>query len=105
MNPIATFWFWLLILSIICFILALIFYEIYGETSNLNTSTPWWVWLLFFLGLILWIVALILYALYMDKCKRELAMAIACGEYVPPKEPVVVCTKDECMPKVVKEDC
>ena len=61
MNPFRKVWFWLLILSIIGFIISFILFERYGQTNTGNTSTPGWIWVIFILSIIFWIVALVLY--------------------------------------------
>ena len=50
-------WFWLIIVAIILFIVAVIGYEI-----NRTTTVPMWVWAVFFLSIALFLVAILVYA-------------------------------------------
>ena len=64
-------WFWVLILSIICFILFFVAYEVFFSSSGLLAAifankgiaapTPWWVWLMFLIPIILFILAVFFY--------------------------------------------
>ena len=51
-------WFWMFLIALILFIIALIGYEI-----NSANRVPMWVWVLFFLSLLLMILAFIIYAI------------------------------------------
>jgi len=104
MNPITTIWFWLLILSIIGFIIGLIGFETSGETTGNNTTTPAWIWVILILSLIFFIIAFILYIVDLAAYNRCMEIAEACGE-LPPPEPKkkIVCPKIECVENKVVE--
>lgn len=105
MNPFIKIWFWLLILSIITLIIFIIVFERYGQTNNINSSTPVWVWVIFALAVLFWIVALILYAVDVVAYKKRMEMAEACGEELPPTPPKkkIECIKTECREKKIIE--
>lgn len=67
MNVLTTAWFWVLILSIIFFIIAVIMFQRYGQVNTNATSTPGWVWALFALAFILLLIAFILFIMYIRK--------------------------------------
>ena len=104
MNPLTKIWFWLLILSIIGFIIALIGFETSGQTNTTNTSTPVWIWVVFALSLLFWIIALILYCIDVAAYHRRMEIAEACGE-LPPSKPKkkIECPKKKCVEKKVIE--
>lgn len=60
MNPLYTIWFWLLLISIILLIVAAIIFEIH--ISN-QTMSPWWIWIIFGLGITSFIASIIIYQL------------------------------------------
>jgi len=99
MNPVVKVWFWLLILSIIGFIIAIIFFETTGEVAPGVVSTPIWIWIVFAVCLILFIIAFILYIIDLGEYYHWLEIAEACGELPPPpcKKKVV------CPPKCVEK--
>ena len=104
MNPFRKLWFWLLILSIIGFIISFILFEQYGQTNTGNTSTPGWIWIIFIVSFILWIIALILYIVDVAAYHRGLEIAEACGELPPPPpKKKIECPKQECVEKKVVE--
>lgn len=102
MNPFKKVWFWLLILSIIGFIISFVLFEKYGQTNN-DTSTPGWIWVIFIISFIFWIIALILYAVDMASYHRNREIAEACGELPPPPKKKIECPKKECVEKKVVE--
>lgn len=104
MNPFTKIWFWLLILSIIGFVLTFIFFETMGQTSSGNNSTPGWIWIIFILSIIFFIVAFILYAIDLSAYHRRMEIAEACGELPPPPpKKKIECPKRECVEKRVVE--
>ncbi|CAH6419979.1 Hypothetical protein HVR_LOCUS1036 [uncultured virus] len=104
MNPFTKVWFWLLILSIIGFIISLVLYERYGQTNTGNSSTPGWIWVIFILSIIFWIVALVLYIVDVAAYHRRMEIAEACGELPPPKpKKKIECPKKECVEKKIIE--
>jgi hypothetical protein len=104
MNPFRKLWFWLLILSIIGFIIAFILFERYGQTNTGNTSTPGWIWVIFILAIIFWIVALVLYIIDVAAYNRRMEIAEACGQLPPPPpKKKIECPKQECVEKKVVE--
>lgn len=95
-TPFGTVWFWLLILSIVLFVIAFVLFETTGETNTDAESTSIWVWILLGVGLIVWTIALIWFAISQmnyHKCREQ---AIACGDIVPDPEPVIECERDKC---------
>ena len=66
MNPFYKIWFWLLIISIIGFIVFLILYEIHIVTS----TTFNWLWILFIVSAIFSIIAFILYLVDAYSCPK-----------------------------------
>jgi len=104
MNPFRKVWFWLLILSIIGFIISFILFERYGQTNTGNTSTPGWIWIIFILSVIFWIVALVLYIVDIAAYHRRMEIAEACGELPPPPpKKSIECPKKECVEKKIIE--
>lgn len=104
MNPFTKIWFWLLILSIIGFVLTFIFYETMGQTTSGNNSTPGWIWIIFILSIIFFIVAFILYAIDLAAYHRRMEIAEACGELPPsPPKKKIECPKRECVEKRIVE--
>lgn len=104
MNPFTRIWFWLLILSIIGFVLTFIFFETMGQTSSGNNSTPGWIWIIFILSIIFFIVAFILYAIDLAAYHRRMEIAEACGELPPPPpKKKIECPKRECVEKRIVE--
>ena len=117
MNPFTKIWFWLLVISIIGFIISLIFFEIMGQTAPDNDSTPAWIWIIFILSIIIFIIAFVLYAIDIAGYHRKMEIAEACGEVIPkiekkkiecPKQSTALSgcvpfTKPECIEKKVVE--
>jgi len=104
MNPFRKLWFWLLILSIIGFIISFVLFERYGETNTGNASTPGWIWIVFILSFIFWIIALVLYAIDVAAYHKRMEIAEACGELPPPPpKKKIECPKKECVEKKVIE--
>lgn len=104
MNPFRKVWFWLLILSIIGFIITFIGYERFGQTNTGTSTTPWWIWIVFGLSFILWAVALILYIIDVAAYYRRMEIAEACGELPPPPpKKKIECPKKECKEKKIIE--
>jgi len=96
MNPFSKIWFWLLILSIIGFILSFVFFETMGETATGNTSTPSWIWIIFILSVVLFIIAFILYSIDMNKYYCCLETAKASGELPSCPETKCPCPEMKC---------
>jgi hypothetical protein len=105
MNPAAHAWFWLLIISIIGFILTFIFFEVWGGSNTGNANIPMWLWILFIVFFVIFIIAFILYAVKVSQYHKARAIAEACGELPSPrKQSIVECPKKECVEKKVV-DC
>jgi hypothetical protein len=101
LNPFKKVWFWILILSIIGFIVALATFESMGQTTTGN-STPIWIWVIFGLSILFWIVALVLYSIDVAATKRRAEIAEACGELPPPPpKKKIECPKKQCVEKKV----
>lgn len=104
MNPFSKIWFWLLILSIIGFILALVLYERYGQTRTGASTTPGWIWIIFVISFIFWLVALVLYVVDVAAYHRRMEIAEACGELPPsPPKKKIECPKKECVERRLVE--
>lgn len=103
MNPLMKLWFWLLIISVIGFIVAFVAFERYSVTNNTSTKTPGWVWVVLIISFLFWIVSLILYALDMANYHRKREIAEACGLIPPPEKKKITCPPKECVEKKVIE--
>ena len=104
MNPFKRIWFWLLILSIIGFIISFVLFERYGQTNTDNTSTSVWIWVILGLSFLFWIIALVLYAIDIAAYHKRMEIAEACGELPPPPpKKKIECPKKECVEKKVVE--
>lgn len=100
MNPFTKIWFWLLIFSLIGFILTAIFFETMGQTSPNNNTTPVWIWVIFILSVVFLIIALILYVIDLSNYYYQLEIATACGQVqtsCPTRQ--VVCPQRNCTEK------
>lgn len=104
MNPLAKIWFWLLLLSIIGFIVSLIMFEAYGQTNTDEPTTQPWIWVMFAISFAFWVIALILYIIDVLAYKKRMEIAEACGELPPPPpKKVIVCPKRTCKEKIISE--
>ena len=104
MNPFKRIWFWLLILSIIGFIISFVLFERYGQTNTDSTSTSVWIWVILGLSFLFWIIALVLYAIDIAAYHKRMEIAEACGELPPPPpKKKIECPKKECVEKKVIE--
>ena len=104
MNPFNKLWFWLLIISLIGFIIALIFLETQSETVIGHTSTPMWIWIMFGVAGLFFIVSFVLYCITLSNHHRDLEIAEACGELPPPViKKKRECPKTECKQKTITE--
>ena len=85
-------WFWILVLSIIGFIVAFSSYESLGNTWNPdpNATVPMWIWVVFGVSLALFILAAFLYLWAARREYKEHLCNLAAGK-VPYKEEEVVC--------------
>jgi hypothetical protein len=101
LNPVTKAWFWLLIISIIGLILTFIFFEILGQLSPSNTTTPSWIWIFFIVVVIVFIIALILFIIDIVRYYRELEIAEACGLLPPPCPKKIICPKQCIETKIV----
>lgn len=100
MNPFMKVWFWLLILSIIGFIIAFITFESSGQGLSNNTSTPAWVWIILIISFVFLIASFVLYVLDLSAYHRRVEIAEACGELPPPPpKKKMKCPKKECEKK------
>jgi len=108
MNLFTKFWFWLLILSIIGFIIFFIGFEVSVHSNPNNVTTPAWIWVVFGISVFLFIVAAILYYISASCCV-SLELVTDCGDPAPkieypkkcPEKKVIECQK----PRVVKKPC
>jgi hypothetical protein len=101
LNPFTTFWFWLLIFSIVGFIVSIIFYETSGQTATGNTSTPGWIWTMFIISIFLFVLSFILYWLDL-RCHCYEGSGGSCGNYLKlPNEKTTDCPKQECDKKKI----
>jgi hypothetical protein len=104
MNIFTTIWFWLLIISIIGFIVTVISFETLGQTSSTSNSTPVWVWIIFAISVAFFILAFILYAIDLSAYYYDMEIAEACGELPPPPpKKKIECPKRECVEKRIIE--
>lgn len=67
-NPFLTWYFWLLVVSVIFLVLFLVFYEKYGITRT-GKPTPQWVWWLGWIALGIFIISVVMYILTLAKNK------------------------------------
>lgn len=101
LNPFKKLWFWILILSIIGFIISLSTFESMGQTAT-NNQTPIWIWVIFGISILFWILALILYSIDVVATKRRAEIAEACGELPPPPpKKKIECPKKQCVEKKI----
>lgn len=84
MNPFTKVWFWLLLLSILGFIITFILFETMGLTVTGEETASAWIWIVFIVSVILVIIAFILYSIDMNEYYRQLEIAEACGLLPPP---------------------
>lgn len=101
MNIFTRVWLWLLIISIIFFIVFIIYFEMsaYKNTSDGKISIPFWVWVLFGLAVLFLLIAIILYIIDWNTYRENIENAKACGTYVEPKREC----KPVCKPEIKKE--
>ncbi len=83
MNPLTEIWFWLLIISIIGFIISFILFETSGQIVDGKTVIPAWVWVIYFISIILLIAAFIIFCYRMHRHYQHLEMLEACYGIVP----------------------
>ena len=79
MGILSTVWFWLVIISLIIFIIAVWQFETKGQLNTNNATTPAWIWVLFGLSIFLLILAFILFIVWYRKqpvCKRTILPGI-----------------------------
>lgn len=104
MNPLVKIWFWLLLLSIIGFIISLVMFEAYGQTNTDDPTTQPWIWVMFAVSFAFWVIALILYIIDVIAYKKRMEIAEACGELPPPPpKKVIACPKRTCKEKIISE--
>lgn len=97
MNPLIKVWFWLLILSIIGFIISLFLFERFGQTNTRDSSTEWWIWVILILSVVIWTIALILYILDVVDYNNHMELLEACGELPPPPpKKKIECLEEKC---------
>jgi hypothetical protein len=90
MNAVYNYWFWLAIIAIILIIIAYSLTETVGASFGNNPSTPWWVWLVWGIGLILLTVAFIWCCVYQSNAYRAKKLAEACNP-TPKEEKIIAC--------------
>ena len=95
MNPFTSVWFWLLVVSIILFLIGFILLESTADGSVDGTSSTPWPWILIGIGFVVWIVALIWFAVAMGNWHKCREQAIACGDIVE-EEKVIECEREKC---------
>ena len=100
-KPFMKIWFWLLILSIVGFIIYVVVYE--QQKNNFDGNTmPSWAWLMVIMSIFFLIVSFVLYRLDIAAYNKRKALAIACGDIpAEPPKPVLQCPKKEPIQKIV----
>lgn len=66
-NPIATVWFWFMVIGGLGIIAAIIAFEICGEASDRSNTTPAWIWVVFSICLLLFFISFILFCVWKEK--------------------------------------
>lgn len=90
MNPFVKLWFWLLILSIIGYLIAFSGFETVGQSMT-NQLTPIWVWIVLGLSFAASIAALVLYCIEAYREIKQRKIDIACGKIPPPQPEKIEC--------------
>lgn len=101
MNPFVKLWFWLLIMSIIGYLIAFASFEALGEASSYS-EIPIWIWIVFALSFIASIAALILYSVEAYREIKQRKADIACGRIPAPEPEKIACPVD---PVFVQTPC
>ena len=99
MNIFNKLWFWLLVLSIIGFIVTFILFETITETS----AYPPWIWIIFGISISVVLVAFILYIVNITESNKKKEIALACGKTSKPAKalPIRYVTCPTCCEPVV----
>lgn len=71
MYPFLTVWFWLLVISIVLFIVAFVFLEIQAPNSAGNIEPAPWIWAMFGLAIGIFTVTFICYIIYLNQRRVE----------------------------------
>ena len=100
-KPFMKIWFWLLILSIVGFIIYVVVYE--QQKNNFDGNTmPSWAWLMVIMSIFFLIVSFVLYRLDIAAYNKRKTLAIACGDIpAEPPKPILQCPKKEPIQKIV----
>lgn len=106
MGYLNTVWFWMLILSIIVFIIAVYFFETNGQLSRNSDNTSWGIWVLFGLAVFLLIGAFVFFIIWYRREQRLLACCTPdpCDPCAPVCEPEPVC-EPACPPPPCEPVC
>lgn len=104
-NPFIKWWFWLLMLSIVGFIIAFIMFETTAPDANGDLNPNVWTWVIFAVAAVFLIVAFILYAVDLAAYKRWYEIAEACGELPPPKIKAKIVCPPKCPPPPCPQPC
>jgi len=97
MNPIYTWWFWLLILSFILFAIFFSAFESYAYlTSGEQVDTPYWVWIILVFAFLFSTIALIMYCIAAYNDIKQAKINRACGLTPPEPAEIITCPTDKC---------
>ena len=96
MNPFYKLWFWLLIMSIVGYLVAFAMYETFGQTNTAESVTPVWIWVILGVAFLFSIAALVLYIIDYNAEKKKYEIAVACGEIIPEVPKPIECPKKQC---------
>lgn len=91
-NPIASVWFWLMVIGVLGLIATIITFEFLGETSNNSTSTPWWIWILFTASGVFFLISFVLYCMWIGEQNRFVKLC-ECKEKAEAGEECAECDK------------
>jgi hypothetical protein len=83
MNPLTEIWFWLLIISIIGFIIAFILFETYNQVVDGKIVIPGWIWVIYFVSIAILVMAFVIFCYRMYRHYQHLEMLEACYGVVP----------------------
>jgi hypothetical protein len=96
MNPFTKVWFYLLILSIIGYMIVFGAYEGTINITDNDSSSFWWIWILLGLAYALSIAALVLYCIEAYRDWKQYKIDLACGKIAIPDEKIA-CPVDPIM--------
>jgi len=100
-KPFMKLWFWLLIFSIIGFIVYVVSFE-QQQAAYDKSTIPSWSWVILILSIFFLIISFILYRLDVSAYYKKRDIAIACGEIpAEPPKPVLKCPKKDHLQKII----